>query len=252
MNSADAKTAIKDYLLRQPEAMRVNMTLVTPESLGQKFLLHLSYDNALSSFQPYITKRTAEGEDRTVPRISTAPSLFTCLMGYQTELNDYHQRPKVTSADGRKVTFTGGWIIYGLPFDYAIRPNNKLVPDADRTDEHWLVAYDKMTTEYTPVRVGKVFYDRVTYKGQDQEFPDIYIEMVIEVHPGMSLNLGMNTNLPAGYWVVETKNLHDSRSYKSIDVRRVREITKTDYEQRKTLTAGLLSLDQGLPASAFW
>ncbi|MDH2154281.1 hypothetical protein [Stenotrophomonas sp. GD03657] len=252
MSTADAKKAMTEYLLRQTEEMRLNMTLVTPETLGQSMLLHLSYDNAISSFQPYVTKRTAEGEDRTVPRISTAPSLLACLMGYQTELNDFHGRPQVTSADGRKVEFAGGWIIYGLPFQYAIRPNNKLVPDASRTDEHWLIAYDKMTTQHTPVRVGKVFYDRVTYKGQDKEYPDIYIEMVIEVHPGMSLNLGMDTNLPAGYWIVETKNLHDSRSYKSIDVRRVREITKADYEQRKTLTAGLLSLDQVLPASAFW
>lgn len=252
MNPAEAKKAITDYLLRQPEAMRLNMALVTPDSLGQDLLLHLSYDNALTNFQPYITKRTAEGEDRTIPRISTAPSLLTCLLGYQTELNDFHEVPKVTAADGREVKYKGGWVIYGIPFEYAIRPNSKLVPDADRTDEHWLVAYDKMTSEYTPVRVGKVFYDRVTYKGQDREYPDVYVEMVVEVHPGMSLNLNTGTILSEGYWVVDLKNLHDSKTYRSIDIRRVREITKADYESRKTHTAGLLSLDIDLPTSAIW
>lgn len=252
MSSPAAKQAMTDFLLRLPESTRQNMQLVTPKSLGQDLLYHLSYDNALQCFTPFVTKRSAEGEDRSIPRISTAPSLLTCLLGYQTELQDFHNRPNVTSADGRKVEYQGGWVIYGLSFEYAIRPNDKLVPDAGKTDEHWLVTYDRCTAEYIPTRLGKVFYDQVTYKASSGEFPDVHIEMVIEVNLGVSLNLGRDVKLPSGYWVVEVRNLHTSKTFDTIDIRRVREITKSDYEGRKTLAAGHLGMDIELPASSHW
>lgn len=250
MKSPEAKQALTEFLLRQPEAVRAQMTLVTPKSLGQDHLLHISYDNALTNFQPSVTKRSLPGENRTVPRISTAPSLLACFAGYQTDLNDFHEHPKTVSADRtRKVEFHGGWVIYGLPFAYAIRPGKKLLPDAKITDEHWLVTYDRYTVDYVPVKLGKVFYDRVEYLPRHNNVPKAVVTMVVEVFSGQSVPFGNELVLQSGYWEIRVTNLHNWTGLKDIEILRVKEITEDEYLSRKVLTAGLLSMDQHIPAS---
>jgi hypothetical protein len=253
MKSPQAKQALTEYLLRQPEAKRAQMRLVTPTTLGTPLLLHISIDNLLERFQPSVTKRTADGEDRGIPRISTAPSLIACLMGYQSDLSDFHEVPETRSFDGtRKVVFKGGWIIYGFPFDVAIRPSKALVPDADRTDEHWLVTYDRFTTDYRPVRVGKVFYDRVEYQGSSQETPHVEVTMLIEVHPEMTLWLGGRYRLRAGYWRVVIRDMDRLRSAQAVEFVRIQEIDHVEYEYRKGAVANLLSLDSPAPPTQTW
>ena len=250
MKSPEAKQALTEFLLRQPEAVRAQMALVTPKSLGQDHLLHISYDNAITNFQPSVTKRSLPGENRTVPRISTAPSLLACFAGYQTDLNDFHEHPKTFNADRtRKVEFQGGWVIYGLPFEYAIRPGKKLLPDAKITDEHWLVTYDRYTVDFVPRKLGKVFYDRVEYVPRKNNVPKAVITMVLEVLPEQVVNFGQDVHLGTGYWEVQVSNLHNWSGVDKIEILRVKEVTEDEYLSRKVLTAGLLSMDQNIPAS---
>lgn len=253
MKSPDAKQALTEYLLRLPEDKRAQMRLATPKTLGTPLLLHISFDNLLERFQPAVTKRTAQSEDRSIPRISTAPTLLACVLGYQSDLSDFHDHPKVRSYDGtREVAFKGGWIVYGFPFDVAIRPLEELLPDVERTDEHWLVTYDRFTTDYRPVRVGKVFYDRVEYVANGTGTPDTLVTMIVEVHPNMAMALGKDHVLQPGYWQVLVKNLQSAESWDTVEIKRIQQIDAPEYNARKGAVAGLLSLDIPLPPSQTW
>ena len=251
MKSPEAKQALKDYLLRLPADVRKNLRAVTPEALGQPLLLHISTDNLLEGFSPYITRRTVEGEDRSVPRICTAPSLIGCIMGYVNDVSDFLERPTSTTAKGRKVPYKGGWVIYGLPFDYALRPGDALLPGVDRTDEHWLVSYDRFTADYRPVRVGKFFYERVEYRGTAAA-PESVLTIVVEVAPQMELFVTKNLSLQPGYWRMVVRGLEQARSWQEAHFDRVQQITEAEYFTLKGAVANLLSFDNPLPPSLQW
>ncbi len=251
MKSPEAKQALKDYLLRLPAETRKSLRAITPEALGQSLLLHISTDNMLEGFSPYITRRTVEGEDRSVPRICTAPSLMGCIMGYVNDVSDFLERPTSTTAQGRKVPFKGGWVIYGLPFDYALRPGDALLPGVDRTDEHWLVNYDQFTADYKPVRVGKFFYERVEYHSTNGA-PESVLSIVVEVASGMELFVTRGLTLQSGYWRMQVRGIERSKSWAKINFNRVQEISEAEYFTLKGAVANLLSFDNPIPPSQRW
>ena len=247
-----AKTALRDFLLRLPADTRSHLKAVTPEVIGSEYLLHISSDNMLETFSPALTNRTAQSENRSIPRISTATSLFGCILGYQSDESDFHTRPEIFNyRRDRRVSFKGGWIIYGLPFDLALRPDNTLVPDASRTDEHWLVTYDQYTADFKPVRVGKFFYESIVYTASNDR-PHITTEIIIEVADNFVLNLNGSFKLKSGYYKITVSDLHRSRTWKDVKIKSIRELAKSDYSLLKGSVASLLSLNEDPPAFASW
>jgi hypothetical protein len=123
--TVSATAELEDWLENTSEKVRRNVTIETPESLGVQHLLHISTDTNIRQFVPLIGRRQAPSEDRTVPRVCVCPHLLGCILGYADAVSDFH-------ADGAKQNdaFKGGWKIYGLSFDAALKPNSKLVYDA--------------------------------------------------------------------------------------------------------------------------
>ena len=140
-----SREQIDSYLKIQTNLVRRNATILSHKDLGQEYMLHISHKNMEGEkYQPWIGARQGITEDRTVPRITVAPYLIGCIHGYAEALYSFIEQ-------GNK----GIFYIHKIPFTHCLKPTTRLVYDADLTDEHWLVRYNKETTFYYPKLVGK-------------------------------------------------------------------------------------------------
>lgn len=122
--------------------------------------LHISSDPNLKQLIPRIGQRQGDMEDRTVPRVCVSSTLIGCLVGYAAaEYEFMNKLPKNKQPKGLKDTWRGGWYIYQIPYEYALKPNHKLVYDATLSKEFWLVNY-KANVKYIPNKVGKIFINQ--------------------------------------------------------------------------------------------
>jgi hypothetical protein len=247
-----AEQAIQHFLSLLPEDVARELTIVPASKLDPACLLHISKDTAIPAFTPTVTRRGMEMENRSVPRVSTAPSLVGCIMGYSSDLYDFMEQPNSVSADRqRKIKYRGGWGIYGIPFQFALRPSKKLLPDAARTDEHWLVTYDEATVKYEPQLVGKFFYEVVTYRA-GRDLPQVEVEMIVEVLTDTPIRFDNKTVLKRGFHRLLIKGMHNADRWDKIPVVEAREINRVEYSASKQLVASMLSFENLAPASADW
>ncbi|EEL9315744.1 hypothetical protein DAT63_23095, partial [Salmonella enterica subsp. enterica serovar Enteritidis] len=93
-------------------------------------LLHISTDTELKTMMPRIPQRTLRMEDGSFPRICVSSSLMGCIYGYSTAIKQYF-------SGGHLAHWLGGYVIYRVPFDIALRPHRTLLSDVDISDEHW-------------------------------------------------------------------------------------------------------------------
>nr|DAT15844.1 MAG TPA: hypothetical protein [Caudoviricetes sp.] len=105
-------------------------------------LYHVSMNPNIQRFTPQVSNRTLLGEDRTVPRISTSTCLLGCLNGYQSLISDMDKR--------ESKNFLGLYRVYGIPYQYAIKPSKKLLKDVDISDEYWITSWKKETQSIVP------------------------------------------------------------------------------------------------------
>lgn len=247
--SGSPEDELRAYFARLPKDVASELTPVRAAKLPHPYLLHISRDNKIEKFVPSVTKRSLEGEDRTVARISTAPSLAGCIMGYASDIHDFMNRPTTRSGDGsRKVKFAGGWSIYGIPFEYALVPTKKLLPDVRRTEERWLVNYSQRFVEYPAMLLGKFFYESVTHVA-GKEGTDTILSMVVEVLTDDPVIFDNKHVLTKGFWKLTIAGLHASRRWDQIPVVECERLDQKVYDERKTLIASMLSFEHYAPAA---
>jgi hypothetical protein len=132
------------FLSLQSSEVKSNVEEVTPESLGQEFFLHIATDPP-KYFIPRMPYAAGMKENVTTPRITVSDHLLGCMNGYARVLTDF-QNPKHPHT----------YKINMFLFRYALRPSIKLVPDADVTDECWLVTYNDATRRYRAIEIGEM------------------------------------------------------------------------------------------------
>lgn len=190
---------LKSYLEISIPLVKDNVEIVTPADLfGDKHLYHISFDNNIKTFTPIIGRRQLHMEDRTTPRICTAPTLIGCMKAHMSV-----EHTVEGTAYPNEGEYKGGFVIYGLPFEFALKVGKKLVNDADITGECWLVTFDKDTISYKPDVIGKGFYRTITVTAKNAS-KDNYRdgEMYFEViEDGLQFN--NKVRLDKGYWKVE-------------------------------------------------
>lgn len=241
-------TAIERWLdAHVSEKVQRNVKIVTPETAGARVMLHISTDNAITEFIPYISPRQAPSEDRTCPRVVCAPSVFGCLIGYHQSLIDHY-----ASTRGKKQgppKWQGGYTIYGLYFGQALQPNTQLVYDADRSGETWLVPYDRQSGSYVPDKLGKLFFRHVEYANDDEGVVDAYVE----VNHLDGIAFSQNVHLKKGFWRVEfpyrQSRQNDWRCDQDFCIQ---ELDRADYQAVKSERAALLSYQEKTPAFLSW
>jgi hypothetical protein len=239
---------MENFLSLLPDKVKKGVKVVTAAQLGMDHLLHISTNGKIKEFIPFITQRSANNEDRTVPRISTAPTLLGCLIGYGAASCDFLTDPDGEYGDS---SYRGGWYIYGIPFEKALKPAPGLLWDQRYTDEHWLVTYSEDTRVYKPTIFGKCFYKSITSVGRTGKVPFKRVTFLVEINQDVTIRLGATVNLTKGYWTIEgdepTTNVE---SWKHDSDYTVKEITKAEYTAAKKVTADLLSIP--LPTSFSW
>lgn len=152
---------IKDEELK--EAVRMfnpyvskNVELETSDDIA-KFnktghLYHIGI-NLFKKFIPIVSKRMREEEDNTLLRLHVAADLLHCLMGYNTFFEDYLDPTIGFDKEWKLKNF---FYFHIFEFEYCLKPNEVLVPDAKFTEERWMFPFNRETKHFVPLATLEV------------------------------------------------------------------------------------------------
>lgn len=207
MPKSDAVTQMEDFLKHTRPEVAKELTIVTPEDLGTDTLFHIAFAKQ-AKMGPFISKRAGINEDNTVPRIHVAPTIQGCILGYgglyEIAAFDYvlHKDDKQqTGKMGKLQNYKGGFYIHALKFEAALAPSAKLVYDAKRSGELWLVTYTPETVFYKSPVVGKLIPISVEFFPQTGDVPSALLKVAIEISADVEVPLGkLGENVSKGYW----------------------------------------------------
>jgi hypothetical protein len=236
-----ASVEMERWLNLQPPAIKKRLTPRSIEEAGPMY--HMSLDGGIKKFTPYVTRRTSTDENISVPRVSVAPSILGCFIGYCAAWGD------MAWPDLRNKSFKNGWYLYDIPYKECIRPSTKVVWDADYTDEHWLVTYDLLSRQYSGSVVAKMFYSEMTMKPMMGRNPRLFIKLVVEVLVG-AVKFGDGSTLTEGHWEVTGPEPMQVDDWKAVHEYTVRKMSAGEYATAKKYTADMLSLDA--PVAMKW
>lgn len=238
----DSIKEMQQYLDTIEEKKRKGIQVVTREEIGD--LYHISRDGKIKEFIPFLTNRASNTEDRSIPRVSTAPSILACFIGYGAALADFDkgnfaEAHGLNDYDKDMGKDLGGWYIYSFNYEAALRPSKHQVFDAPISDEIWLVPYAPEYSKYVPKIVGKVFYHQLNIvkhaKGCQRT-----VEMFIEVSD-RPIKFSHEHTLTKGYWRIVGPEQANVKDYKDTKDFTVQEVSKSEYLSKKKITASLLS-----------
>lgn len=228
-----ASTEMDWWLNLQPPAVKKGLTVVTREEAGP--LLHMSIDGNIKRFTPYVTRRTGNNENISVPRVSVATSILGCFIGYCMAFED------VFWPDLRNKAFKNGWYVYDLPYTEALKPNPKQLFDQEMSDEHWLITYSEQTRTYAGVIKAKMFFSEIILKPVVGKQPRRSVKLLVEVMSDQMV-FAENMVLDKGYWEITGPDpmfVDDWRAGKEYTVRK---LSGGEWAAAKKLTADMLSL----------
>lgn len=231
------------YLETRSKVVFDNVEIVTPDDHdGYPYMLHVSKNTNIKEFIPMIGDRQGDKEDRTTPKVCVAPAVYSALIGYGL-LFDENIRPNLVKQDTSH--FKGGYVVYAFEYDCALRPNKKIIPYADMSDEHWLVAYNDDTSTYKGKQIAKFFVNSITVNKADSVkmfAVNINVEMYIEVTDSKyGLMFTNGTVLKKGFYRSIGPDPTTIRNFKSIKSIKVESISESEYKEKKKLSAALLS-----------
>lgn len=237
------KKEIERFFELQPTEVKDDCKIVSSADISQNFMLRID-KHTPDIFVPNMPKSAMSTENTNTPRITVAPTLVGCMIGYFRIERDVEDGT-VPDKDGY-VKFYGGYTISRLPFKHCLKPGTKMVIDSISSDEHWLVPYSLDTIEVEPVRVGQIFPGSITYLPVTGHHPGVRIEMYLSVEADMELPIMPNVKVGQGFYRytvfwknVRTRTVQDAGSLVSVE-----KIDQATYIEAKKLKAALLSYDQ--------
>jgi hypothetical protein len=236
-----SKDNLKEYIKNQTPQKLKNFTVVDKTQTLQPFLIRID-KNPPDSFYPLMPYKATPGEDRTVPRISASMNIEDCLNGYAVFLDDILADKTLMDSD----KFKNGYVISRLDFEAALIPDKTLVPDADRTREHWIVGYDKDHTNINQRTVGKIVFSDLLLQGKGGLVNSaIIITWFAEIENPEGLFYKDDLFLPKGYHkLVVNHSLPKRQILHTV-------ISEKEFKEVKKISAALLSLEHK-PAFSNW
>lgn len=226
------------YLATLAPQIHKNIEVVAADEMGRSHLLHISPNTNIDAFVPMMSGRTQDKEDRAVARVCTAPELVSAIMGYSQAITD-----NIFPSDKKKdhPEWKNGYHIYGLPFEYAIKANKKLLPDVGMTNEHWLVAYNKDTAKYTPVDLGIFFYGDIIIRRGPEFSIGSEVELFIRVDHKDGLWFTPHQQLTKGFWYYKGSDPGNIRNFNGTKTVKAVPIDQSEFTQKKRMVAATLS-----------
>lgn len=207
-----------------------------------RLLLHISTNGKIKEFSPVVSKRTGGKEDRTVPRVSTAPHLLGCINGYSATVEDF--------LSNWKIDWDGGYHIYSIPYSVAATPAVELVYDVDVTDEKWIIPFDAKHRTIETIKVGKVFMRSVHIENSMDNSRKWSPTFYIQITDKTPVYLTPTTPLTQGYWRVQIGYATDTAAF-SVEMLTFSELTRAEFMDVKKVTAGLLSYAAAAPSDSW-
>jgi hypothetical protein len=239
---------ILDWFLIQSKNFQKNAKILSAKQHGQNFMLHID-KNTPKVFLPQMPRSASWKEDNTVGRVTVAPTLAGCGHGYARVESDFMDGTNPEFVDpgtGRKDPYRGGYDICAIEFEHCIAPNGSLVFDEPRTNERWLVTYNKKTMQYKPVKIGKLFFTsallQAAKSGDKVQMPGFNMSGYLWHEKAEGIYLVEGKLLPPGHYKV---NMHwdEPGEYKSENPSNHTfvKISAGEFEKNKNLHAALLS-----------
>lgn len=250
-NINDDYEKIKAWFDLQAKHVQANAKIVDTDLVSQGYMLHI--DKVMPEvFIPRMPKTGPDEANETTPRVTVAPNLIGCYIGYGRAETDFSLGS--TSEALKEEGYKGGYDICKFEFMHCIQPNNTLICEASRSMEYWLVPYSEETLEYKPVKIGKMFISEISHVAKSKSTPSIQVTMYVESNSEDGFSFCPKTYLEQGFYKIEVcwpdAEMRDCKGYTSLVVEK---ITKEAYEEVKTLKASLLSyVDTKAPAYAKW
>jgi hypothetical protein len=204
---------MQEYLSLQSDEVQENCKIVTPDMMNCEFALHVD-KNVPPVFVPRMPRSAMPSENDTCARVTVAGTVLGCYIGYfrgERDIQDgSFQRP------GVKDPFLGGYVISRMDFKHALLPNANLVSDAHSSEELWLVPYNTENTRYTPVAIGKMFVEELTFLPISGKKPQVRLVMYISHQETRGIWLNRTQKLEIGCYRVTinwpsvwTRDMHD-------------------------------------------
>ena len=226
-------------LALQSKFVQKNAEIVTPAMMGCDYSLRIDR-NVPKTFIPKMPRSAMNSENDSCARVCVAATLLGCYVGFSRGENDVIEGS--VQWKGEKDNFLGGYTISRLDFKHALKPGVKLVPDAELTEELWLVSYNKATLEYKPNVIGKMFVSDLTYLPVSGRRPNLEIVFFVENNSSDDLILSKEVSVPpASYSRVKVNwpSVYE-RSISNGEVSVV-QVDKSVYEEKKKLVANFLN-----------
>jgi hypothetical protein len=228
--------------------------IIVDNRRGSKQVLRID-EIVPSKFVPRMPLSSMNGEDITTPRVCVSLSLMECLAGIGKLMED------VLSFNSYKIDspFLGGYVISRLDADYLVKPNSKLVPDADVTNEHWLVGFDKDHLEYKPQKLGELFCTDISIApNTNKSIRDGLVTLKFSVRINQNvdkIHLTSEEVCDLDYFTFcFSFNYNDP--IKHNEIVSIVKLSKDEYAELKSRVAGLLSFDltpkKEIPPSLKW
>lgn len=228
----------------QSKQVQSNCRIVSSDELGQDYMLHID-KNTPAKFTPMFSEHAGREEDKTLPRITVAPNLFGCVIGYARCEPDFLFHAYDTSPDFKKDKFRGGYEICQLNFTHCLKPSDVMVSNASESDEHWLVNYNRETREYLPTKIGKCFISEIKYLASSDAAPVTTYTLYVELYGRDGIYFSKNIKLYKGFYRV-TLTIDKKADWGNINNEKgisVFKISAGEYASAKGLSAAMLSME---------
>lgn len=235
MNDTDALLAVLDIA---NENVKTNTVIVLPNETPTPYFVHITGDKA-PKYIPRIGHRQANSEDRTMPRVTVATTLTGCVIAYSA-LEQGFLNGEVPSVKGNYKDWKGGLYIHKLPFKVALKPNRKMVYDAEATDEHWLVNYTPEIKQYESSLLGKMVVLSILHTKSPEGKLETTYRLAISVNDVLFLN--ERTMVPAGCYEVVFR-FNRNTTWRTKNSVTYKEISKSDFNEKKKSVMATLSVD---------
>ena len=236
-----SKELLENWLKLQPPGISRRSTIRSAEEVGP--LYHISTDGNIKKFTPCVSRRTGNAENISIPRISAAPTIVGCFIGYGQSWTD------ISAPELRDKKFKNGWYIYSIPYEFAILPDRKELYDVKDTDEHWLVNYSPATATYSGDIIGKIFVTELIMVPRTGQTPKQYQRTLIEIMQG-ELMLFPDVRLTAGHWEVYGPNFESGGTLAGSNEYSVKRLSVSRYAEAKKYSADMLSIE--IPRAFSW
>lgn len=244
MNATQSAKSMKDWLALQPKEVRDNLEVVSTEEIPS--LIRIDYKTP-KVLIPRLPEKTMRGENSSCPRVSMAPHLSGCVLGYGAIIYEH-----IDGAEG--YIHDGEYEISKVDFQHAVIPNNKLVPDSTLSQEVWLVNYAPEYKEYTPEVIGSLFVKRsIVERINSGKSKLLTYDTYIKIDTSKEVYISKDQVLSRGFYQALFVDNGSRNTYKSTD-HIFREISKENYDKAVKLrkSGSYTPAFESIPAWAKW